>query len=59
MPLTNLDFHTQLFPYLANCKLVFFQVDWTTLEKKNKKQPKKKKKKKKTNNHQKPNPQQN
>ena len=24
---SNLDFHTQLFPHLDNCKLVFFQLD--------------------------------
>ena len=38
---SNLDFHTQLFPHLDNCKLVFFQLDWITQENKNFKQEKK------------------
>lgn len=38
----HLDFHTQLFTYVVNCKLVFFQLEWTTQEKENEKQAKKK-----------------
>lgn len=45
---SNLDFHTQLFPHLDNCKLVFFQLDWITQENKNFKQAKEKKKKSST-----------
>lgn len=39
----HLDFHTQLFTYVVNCKLVFFQLEWTTQENENEKQAKKKK----------------